>query len=296
MYEEWLDWADHHNDSDQRARLESAKDAKCTPIMVDKETGTGHFCSAHGDYITTLSECQCVDYSRRLLPCKHMYRLALELGLIEGKYATDKSLIDNLTIVKNTDVLSSAEIVDLLESCSIEAQKIFRTYLYEHLYHKKDNLGIPVSDGLNELVSSHLLKVVNDPKVQLYSLTRNKLNKLLISCGINDFNKNMAIDTLVLWCLNNVLEQIRPQLDLETSSVALPIELSKHIRKVYTYLRRKFDFDDIFDAETGEIIKIPAGANCTMKMSSGVLGCKYEFPQDDVTELLNKYGTNRCNS
>lgn len=31
-------------------------------------------------YHVCLDGCECVDYGRRLLPCKHIYRLALELG------------------------------------------------------------------------------------------------------------------------------------------------------------------------------------------------------------------------
>ena len=32
-------------------------------------------------YAVSLSDCECVDYERRGLPCKHMIRLAFELGL-----------------------------------------------------------------------------------------------------------------------------------------------------------------------------------------------------------------------
>ena len=34
-------------------------------------------------YDTTLSSCNCFDFQERKLPCKHIYRLAVELGLIE---------------------------------------------------------------------------------------------------------------------------------------------------------------------------------------------------------------------
>jgi len=34
-------------------------------------------------YQTTLSDCTCGDFQERKLPCKHIYRLAVELGLIE---------------------------------------------------------------------------------------------------------------------------------------------------------------------------------------------------------------------
>ena len=34
-------------------------------------------------YITSLGQCDCYDFQRRQLPCKHIYRLAMELGVIE---------------------------------------------------------------------------------------------------------------------------------------------------------------------------------------------------------------------
>ncbi len=32
---------------------------------------------------TSLTKCNCADFERRKLPCKHIYRLAVELGIIE---------------------------------------------------------------------------------------------------------------------------------------------------------------------------------------------------------------------
>jgi len=34
-------------------------------------------------YYTSLSNCDCEDFKRRNLPCKHMYKLACELGIID---------------------------------------------------------------------------------------------------------------------------------------------------------------------------------------------------------------------
>ena len=33
--------------------------------------------------MVSLSECDCIDFLRRNLPCKHIYRLALELEVVE---------------------------------------------------------------------------------------------------------------------------------------------------------------------------------------------------------------------
>lgn len=296
MYEEWLLWSGFHNDSNQKKRLSSAKSAKCTPTRIDKDNGVGWFSGERGDYLTTLSECQCVDYSMRLLPCKHMYRLALEFGLVDGVFESDKKALDKIVNKRNAIMLSLPDIVKYLEECSVESQQLFHIFLYEHLFHKKENLGMSISNELNELISSELLKVVNDSKAQLYFFSRNALNDFLISCGINGFKKNMSLDTLVNWCIENVAEQIKPALNSKIVSVTLPCELTKNVRKVYTYLRRKFDDEKFLDPQTGELVSSPAGAEWVFEISTTTGNTVHRccFPQDEVTDLLNKYEANRC--
>lgn len=49
---------------------------------VDIDSGSVQILGSGLDpYTVTLHGCQCTDYQRRGLPCKHMIRLALELGL-----------------------------------------------------------------------------------------------------------------------------------------------------------------------------------------------------------------------
>ncbi len=69
----------------------------------------------------------------------------------------------------------------------------------------------------------------------------------------------------------------------------------KKIRKLYTYLIRKYDTELYFDPDLGDMKEIPKGAefNCTISMD-GSSTLKLQFPDDDVTEMLNLFGTNRC--
>lgn len=72
---------DIDNHPEQKKRIASARSAKTTPDSIDTEHKTGIFPgSGKQPYITTLSSCTCVDFVRRKLPCKHIYRLAIELG------------------------------------------------------------------------------------------------------------------------------------------------------------------------------------------------------------------------
>lgn len=46
--------------------------------------------SAAEPYQATLQECTCADFAIRQAPCKHMYCLAMELGLLDGLPVYDK--------------------------------------------------------------------------------------------------------------------------------------------------------------------------------------------------------------
>lgn len=64
---------------EQRVRQRNAK--KCHVIDINKEAETAIFGgSGKRPYYTTLDSCTCQDFGMRHLPCKHIYRLAHELG------------------------------------------------------------------------------------------------------------------------------------------------------------------------------------------------------------------------
>lgn len=54
-------------------------------FSIDEKSQTAVFSSTTDIpyYVTSLSECNCYDFQKRGLPCKHIYRLAAELGYIE---------------------------------------------------------------------------------------------------------------------------------------------------------------------------------------------------------------------
>ncbi|WP_432646635.1 SWIM zinc finger family protein [Mitsuokella sp.] len=70
------EYADMHKLPEQVIRQQRA--LTVPDVSVDKDTQTGII---HG-YHTTLRDCSCMDFRQRGLPCKHMYRLAMELGII----------------------------------------------------------------------------------------------------------------------------------------------------------------------------------------------------------------------
>ena len=66
-----------HEGYDQLQRQQKALDLKMTSVNRDKQTGTIK------DYFVSLDGCTCVDFRKRHKPCKHIYRLAFELGLFD---------------------------------------------------------------------------------------------------------------------------------------------------------------------------------------------------------------------
>lgn len=82
---EWLFW-DVSIHAGQ-AQIERQGRAMTYPFSfkINRSAQAGTFSSTSDlpFYSTTLSECNCYDFQNRHLPCKHMYRLAVELGIIE---------------------------------------------------------------------------------------------------------------------------------------------------------------------------------------------------------------------
>lgn len=91
MYNEWKQWdASVHDHWEQVKRRLSGEKIKAAKVAVDPETGTAVILGSRGTpYLVDLSSCSCIDNSIRRVPCKHMYRLALELDLLEPWPVTD---------------------------------------------------------------------------------------------------------------------------------------------------------------------------------------------------------------
>jgi len=85
IIQEWSNW-DYliHTDEAQISRQGRAITYPFD-FEINKKNKTARFSSSSElpYYDTTLSSCDCFDFQERKLPCKHIYRLAVELGLIE---------------------------------------------------------------------------------------------------------------------------------------------------------------------------------------------------------------------
>lgn len=108
--DEWSDWDESiHEEEKQIERQGWAMNYPFT-FEIDKENRSGRFSSTtlQPFYETHLDSCTCNDFLERQKPCKHIYRLTVELGLIEiikrqgGGY--DKKKLEE---IKNSDDIDS---------------------------------------------------------------------------------------------------------------------------------------------------------------------------------------------
>lgn len=73
-----------HSDFEQVKRIESSKKLKKDVVSLDLDFGQVIIQGSGSDpYKATLHECTCPDFAIRQAPCKHMYYLAGEMGILK---------------------------------------------------------------------------------------------------------------------------------------------------------------------------------------------------------------------
>jgi hypothetical protein len=80
----------------------------------------------------------------------------------------------------------------------------------------------------------------------------------------------------------------------EPAGVVLSGDLEKVRRKLCTYLSRRNDVERYLDEDLNEH-EIPKGSQFVATVTiGGGSSLSLEFPDDEITELLDRYGVNRC--
>lgn len=82
--EQWEIWEMEHDKPEQKKRWQKAL-TECSLVkIIDENNGIASIAGNRGgEYITTLSVCNCSDFAKRHKPCKHMYFLANYLGVFD---------------------------------------------------------------------------------------------------------------------------------------------------------------------------------------------------------------------
>lgn len=152
---EWVNHIPTVSDGPLLKSYLAALKADMTPTCIDGQTG--YFSSRHGNYVVTLdvpNGCVCGSHTR---PCKHQYRLAMELNLMPGDFIHDPSKIKY-----KLDGVDFETAVDRIEQLPATAQKELFGIL-SSLFNGKVYSGTLSEDSARALVGGNVLLWIDDP-------------------------------------------------------------------------------------------------------------------------------------
>lgn len=264
----WAQWDDVNSSAEQQTRIGKATKADMTPLHLDSVNGTGEF-QGSGHYSTSLSSCNCRDFILHKRPCKHMYRLAMELGCMEQSFKSDKNQIP----VTRDKAISLEEAVSNIESLPVDIQ-IFLKNILEQFHHKQDYAIVDKCNSLDVITQQSFVYESLDYYSLLYlGYRRNELNNRIAALGI-PFKKNMRSDILAQWAIDNIPNDKLREICNDKTTVIIHPKYKLQRTKLYTYLHRKFDSTSVL----------------SMDLSSQVALLETTLPDDIVTDLLRKNG------
>lgn len=206
VFGKWLE-KDHQGEKQEKA-IKKAKMEETTPVCIDRDAQTAVFWgSGKEPYQTSLSSCTCNEFLRYKVPCKHIYRLAMELGILASEYKTGMSKGERLEIQisledahglltslspnayeKAVQMLSLSKserhvphlvtdqtIIEEFRKCPLmvenqfPAEEILRLYEREDLYHIIEEAGVEFTGRKNAAREKVLLWMVeNIPSLEKY--------------------------------------------------------------------------------------------------------------------------------
>ena len=249
-------------------RIESAKSPKLTPIKIDSTDLYGYFQGSHGRYETFLDICPCGDFRRSKKPCKHIYRLAMELGVMEGSPVSDPTYI----VVPKEEKMSLDDEIDIVEKLPVPAQKVLLSLASSHSLGNRVINKID-SEELHQAIETGMVQRYPDGKKGLIFGKKSELVNDLKSMGL-DYDKKMKIAELQEFCIDNYFDQLS-----EKYTVTVPVVFSPYVtpRHLHLYLDRKFSSEAFY--KDGK--PIPEEWQYVIT--------KF-FPDDNITEQLIRFG------
>ncbi len=261
-------WAQETHETEYALkRIKSAQSAKLTPVEINSNDSYGYFQGSSGRYETFLDYCPCGDFRRNRLPCKHIYRLAIELGVIN----IDANKNMNSIPVPQNERLTLDETIDLVEILSVDAQhelcNIAKSINSSNPLYRASSNNIYIK----ELLDSGMLIDYDPEKHEINFGTKNEILELLSGEDIL-YRKNDKKSVLQELCLEYLPEKTKEKFG-EIINVTIPNKFS--IQKIHYYLHRKYDYKLSCD-ENMNFTRIPL--------------LETYLPDDDITGQLIKHG------
>jgi len=243
-----------HLDEKQIDRQNKALSQKHTPLLLDRDNKKAQFKGSEGEiYISSLDNCTCMDYTRRKKPCKHMYRLAYELGffVLENNQDQDNCKPDEEreSVKESLNQCDDQFLEYLYKVClgSMEDLLLGESlkYKYQNYYISKEQLIC--NKNVVDLISMSFLIICDDKKVILDKLF--KKNELLSSDVMNYLsnisvklsakaNKQEIVDILFTHMPDLIDKLCHDYVILDFSSI-----FYNHKRTILNYIRKKLKID-----------------------------------------------------
>lgn len=245
-------------------RIKSAKSAKLTPIKIDTTDFYGYFQGYSGRYETFLDYCPCGDFRRSKLPCKHIYRLAIELKIIDETADSDAFSV----VTPKNERISLNKTIDILENLSEEAQRELLK-LSVNIQRTTPEHPVYCSPAVSELLNAGIIIDADTQKREINFGTKIEISELLDKENIK-YDKKAKKSTLEEIC-NTYIEKKA----IERFGYNIYVSISKEFnpRDIHNYLHRKYDFE-LWNDEDGKPIPL----------------LETILPDDNITEQLRKRG------
>ena len=200
-----------HIGTKQENAIKAAQKEETTPQAgsVDKDRQTAVFWGSGSEpYQTTLASCTCGAF-RGKAPCKHIYRLAMELGIIEAQYDTGISKGERIQTQ-----LQWEDAVAEFEKLTPEAR---RTAYYMLRFEKVGRHDLHLVDKPEIIAELRTCPLIEEHPAEdeiLSHMKRDALYEVAAKSGVSNLpKKNAAAAVIAKWLKENVpnLDELLPK-------------------------------------------------------------------------------------
>lgn len=231
----WTKWKDCHDHPSQVDRQERAREAILTPLSISGQRA--QFQGEEDQYRTTLLTCSCPDFKKRHKPCKHMYRLAMELDLFpRGNMQTDANAI---RIPASQHSKITADLIALIDSYPTEQQSDLKMLLYTLVIHKEPALT-PVFPLVAALADTGCFQTERDFLFLFDHYPKRKLSQKIDALGIG-FPADLKTQTAKREYVREHITEYGEQLFPDEVKLTIPERYSSIANTIYRHLLHTSD-------------------------------------------------------
>lgn len=262
----WEIWDDIHENEEQIKRQKSATKSACTPLSI--ENGVGVFRGKSGEYSTTLEKCPCMDFSRRRKPCKHMYRLSIELGYFSADNV--QSDTGSVLVPQEQHEAYLIHLVSILENYPLWQQLAFKNVICALTFANQKEYFTHAFPLLVEMLNTDFLCFYRDFTAFSSHYRKKDMISMISELNIPVPDTAKTQKAKIEWVMKrlDIYGDLMFPIDL---FVTMPSGMGAVGRHFYKYLHRKFDDD----------------ASLAWEDCYGNLN----VPNDEATRVLKLFGT-----